>query len=96
VEKVEDADAKRSSRPYRVRRAGQLSHRSPQTDPPLDRFNLAAPNSANNHHQQPFEAQIKVGGSGEPGTYLVICSLTPHFTADPVLGKMDGYVKVLK
>jgi hypothetical protein len=148
-------------------------------DPPLNRFNQAAPNSANNHHQQPFEAQIKAGGSvtfaisgfhilgvygpgtdvddintsltlpiplsppgfppvindprnrvywgvnpfslipppvppspvsvvgapldrvetvtfGEPGTYLVICTFTPHFSADPVLGKMHGFVKVLK
>jgi hypothetical protein len=142
-----------------------------KTDPPLNRFNLVAPNSANNHHQQPFEAQIKVGGSvtfaisgfhilgvygpgvdvddvslavvipiplapagfppvindpvkrvywgvnpfalvpagspppldrvesvtfSEPGTYLVICTFTPHFSADPALGKMHGFVKVLK
>jgi len=141
-----------------------------KTDPPLNRFNLVAPNSANNHHQQPFEAQIKVGGSvtfaisgfhilgvygpgtdvddislavtipiplapagfppvindpvkrvywgvnpfslvpagsappldrvesvtfSEAGTYLVICTFTPHFSADPALGKMHGFVKVL-
>ena len=34
-----------------------------KTDPPLNRFNVATPNSANNHHQQPFEVQIKQGGS---------------------------------
>jgi len=136
--------------------------------PPINRITGAAPNAANNHHQQPFEAQIKAGGSvtfaisgfhvlavygpgtdvddislavtiplpgapagfppvindplnrvywgnnpwalappplldrvetvtfAAPGTYLVICTFTPHFSADPALGKMHGYVKVLK
>jgi hypothetical protein len=32
-------------------------------DPPLNRFNAVAPNSANNHTQLPFEAQIKAGGA---------------------------------
>ena len=150
-----------------------------KVDPPINRFNAVAPNSANNHHQQAFEAQIKAGGSvtfaisgfhilgiyapgtdvddialgstipiplappgfpavindplnrvywgvnpfslipppvapspvsvvpapldrvetvtfGAPGTYLVICTFTPHFSSDPALGKMHGYVRVLK
>jgi hypothetical protein len=150
-----------------------------KTDPPLNRFNVATPNSANNHHQQPFEVQIKQGGSvtfaisgfhilavygpgtdvddiglgstlaiplappgfppvindpvnrvywgvnpfslipppvppspvsvvgppldrletvtfSERGTHLVICTFTPHFSSDPALGKMHGFVKVVK
>jgi len=31
--------------------------------PPINRVTGAAPNASNNHHQQPFEAQIKAGGS---------------------------------
>jgi hypothetical protein len=137
-------------------------------DPPLNRFTAAAPNTANNHHMRPFEAQIKAGGAvnfaisgfhvlgiygpgtepddinitltlavpgapagfppvindsanriywgvnpfslvpagsappldrveavtfSSPGTYLVICTFTPHFNANE---KMFGYVKVLK
>jgi len=148
--------------------------------PPLNRFNGPTPNPSNHHHQQPFEAQIKAGGSvtfaisgfhiiavyspgtdvddislavtipipfappgfppaindplnrvywgvnpfslipppvppspvsvvgppldrvetvtfSAPGTYLVICTFSPHFgfTA-PDFAKMHGYVKVLK
>jgi hypothetical protein len=135
--------------------------------PPINRVTGAAPNASNHHHQQPFEAQIKAGGSvtiaisgfhvigvygpgtepddislsvanqiplpgapmgfppvindplnrvywgnnpwalapaplldrvetvtfATPGTYLVICTFTPHFNLD---AKMHGYVKVLK
>src|SRR6476620_11992911 len=136
--------------------------------PPINRVTGAAPNASNNHHQQPFEAQIKAGGSvtfaisgfhvlgvygpgtdvddislavtiplpnappgfppvindplnrvylgnnpwalapaplldrvetvtfAAPGTYLVICTFTPHVSNDPALGKLHGYVKVHK